>query len=68
MTPEADKDNIFDAADKDIKEDNRSTDFEEDLTERAEGRTCRGKPQCKWNYSIRNRPAVLCSVPCYQRR
>lgn len=33
MTPEADKDNIFDGADKDIKEDNRSTDFEEDLTD-----------------------------------
>ena len=33
MTPEADKDNIFDSADKDIKEDNRSTDFEEDLTD-----------------------------------
>ncbi len=33
MTPEADKDKIFDAADKDIKEDNRSTDFVEDLTD-----------------------------------
>ena len=33
VTPESDKHNIFDAADKDIKEDTRSTDFVEDLTD-----------------------------------
>lgn len=32
VTPAADKNNIFDGADKDIKEDDRSTEFEENLT------------------------------------
>ena len=32
-TPAADKDNIFDGTDKDIKEDDRSTEFEDDLTD-----------------------------------
>lgn len=33
LTPAADKDNIFDGADKDIKEDERSTEYEKNLTE-----------------------------------
>lgn len=33
VTPAADKNNIFDGTDKDIKEDDRSTEFEENLTD-----------------------------------
>lgn len=45
-TPAADKDNIFDGADKEIKEDDRSTEYEENLTEEQKTELAKENHSC----------------------
>lgn len=45
-TPAADKDNIFDGADKDIKKDERSTEYEENLTEEQQTELAEANHSC----------------------
>ena len=46
ITPEADKDNIFDGTDKDLKEDDRSTIFEENLTDEQKNEMAEENHSC----------------------
>lgn len=46
VTPSADKDNIFDGADKEIKKDDRSTEYEENLTEDQQAELAQENHSC----------------------